>query len=313
MLVQIEPAYVDREKLGIRTTPARVDFKRNAGQNNHFVITALVGLDAVRQGKADLGSEFSTSWSPKDVKQSSVRSREYVLVTSLAWITDLVDVYRKRIIEMRAVITEQDSIRINKLDSRGQKLTESAMHLGIPGDSQDLLMVLFAIKWRNAIVHSDAERRLGASLRADLVKKQVDIASSHRGLDVNRSIASYESGKPPTFKEVASFIAGAHSLIASIDSKAIEQMDVQEHAESLLREHFSVKFANNRQIFAQFWPGDPKKSHKRIGTLLVQLGFTEIDARASLAPEFVESVARLSASEARGRFEVHATEQNDAS
>ncbi|QHC70781.1 hypothetical protein [Rathayibacter sp. VKM Ac-2801] len=289
-------------ELGIRRTPARVAFKRNTGQNNHFLITVLVGLDAVRDGEAKLAPEFSTSWSPTDVRRSAIRSREYALVTSIAWITDLVDVYRKRLQAMRSVMSDAESKRIDKIDGRAVRLSELASVLGIPRDDRNLLMMLFATKWRNTIVHSDADSRIGSDLRNRLLNSAQDIALEHRGLDVSRSIKSFERGDAPTFKEVASFVAAGQQLVAALDVRAITKMNVQQYAESILSTHLSAAFTLNAQVYAQYWSGNQAKTHKRLTTLLAQLGFTRSGALSQLSAEYLDSTSRLTAHAARARF-----------
>lgn len=302
MLVRTGPAHMFNDHLGLRATPARVDFKLNAGQNNHFLITVLVGLDGVRSGTATLNAEFSTSWSPRDVEQSSKRSREYALVTSLAWITDLVDVYRKKIQAMPSIFDDAESARIARLNGRVTRLAEFAKVLGLVSDNRDLLLLQFAIRWRNRIVHSDADNRVGSQLKASLLANAEKIAIAHRGLDVGRAITSFEQDNAPTFKEVASFIAAAQHLVEALDSKAIVKMDVNQYANSILQEHFTSSFETNRQVFSQFWPGNAPKSEKRLQVLLLQLGFTSDQPDVVLREDFLSSLAQLSAKEARQRY-----------
>lgn len=283
-------------------TPARVAFKRNAGQNNHFLITVLVGLDAVGEGEAKLNADFSTSWSPKDIPRSVMRSREYALVTSLAWITDLVDVYRKQIQAIPSVLSREASSRIGKIDGRANRLAELASILDLPKSDRNLRIVAFATKWRNTIVHSDAETRLGADLRSSLLSSAKSISLAHRGLDIERSISSFESGRAPTFKEVASFIAASQQLVETLDLAAIRKMDVDQYAESIVCEHFSAAFTSNRQVFSQFWPGDSAKTHQRLTKLLAQRGFTQGEPAARLSSDFLDTISCMTAREARSRF-----------
>lgn len=63
------------DQLSIKTSAARRDFKEMLGQNNHFLITIMIGLDAVADGEARRGDEFSTSWAPHDVRRSAMRSQ----------------------------------------------------------------------------------------------------------------------------------------------------------------------------------------------------------------------------------------------
>lgn len=302
MFVRAEPAHVFGNELGINRTPARVDFKQNAGQNNHFLITVLVGLESVRDGTASLKDEFSTSWSPKDRSRSALRSREYALVTSLVWITDLIDVYRKQLQKTNSVLDISLRDSINRIEGRAERLSALAKNLQIKLDDPALLMTLFAVKWRNTIVHSEASTRLSASLSSKLTSAADQIAEVHRGLDITRSIETFENGIAPTFKEVASFIAASQSLVESLDRAAIKRMDTQCYAESRLRNYFSREFIRNRQIFSQYWAANPDKSLQRLSNLLTQLGFSRGTCIASLSSDYLNAIAYLTASDARHRF-----------
>lgn len=302
MFVRIEPAHMDVIELGINSTPARAAFKKNAGQNNHFLITVLVGLDSVREGKAVLNEEFSTSWSPKDTSRSALRSRDYVLVTSLAWIADLVDVYRKQIQAMDSAFDDSLSAKIEKLDGRDSRLSGVARELGIPRNNPSLLMMRFAIKWRNTIVHSDAANRLDSQLRADLIASADALSEAHRGLSIERSITSFSHGSAPTFKEAASFISAAQNLVKILDEATLSKMDVDKYAESTLITYFSESFAHNSQIFSQYWPTSAAKSRGRLIKVLEQHGFTPENSRATLSHSYLESISDLTASGARTRF-----------
>src|SRR4051812_20576999 len=77
----------------LKRTQARAAFKDLLGQANHFLITLLVGLGAVRDGVATLDDEFRTSWSPHDVKRSAERSRQFALDLSLVRAIDALDTY----------------------------------------------------------------------------------------------------------------------------------------------------------------------------------------------------------------------------
>lgn len=302
MFVRTEPVHVTGMNLGLSRTPALVAFKQNAGQNNHFLITVLVGLDAVRDGEVKLNPEFSTSWRPKDILRSATRSRQYALITSLAWITDLVDVYRKQVQAMPSVLPEVASAKIKRIDGRARRLAELASALELPRSDRNLQMILFATKWRNTIVHSDADTRLGSDLRSSLLNSAQGISLAHRGLDITRSVASFERGDAPTFKEVASFIAAGQQLVAALDLAVLTKMNVEQYAETTLRQYLTDAFTSNRQVFSQFWPGEPAKSHQRLTNLLTQLGFTRGEPLELLSSDFLTQLSELAAREARERY-----------
>ena len=74
--------------LALVRTPALRQFKSQTGQNNHFIITILVGLHQIEREDVAPDPEFSTQWSPRDRVNSARRSREYTLQSSLTWLVD---------------------------------------------------------------------------------------------------------------------------------------------------------------------------------------------------------------------------------
>lgn len=302
MFVRVEPTHVTDAPIGLSRTPARLNFKSNAGQNNHFLITVLVGLDCVREGRAKLNEEFSTSWSPKDVERSAARSRTYVLTTSLAWIADLTDVYRKQLQRMRSVISDQKSSELDKLDGSAKRLEGLATTLSVRHDDLDLLLTMLAIKWRNTSVHSGAAPRIDSTLKSRLLTQYDAIEKQYSGLDVARSIESFKKGSPPSFKEVASFIAAAQNIVESLDVRAIMKIDVELYAETVILTHFSSPSTDRAIAFPQFWPGSSSKTRKRLTTLLLQNGFSPNESLIELDPGYLDSLSDLSARAARDRF-----------
>ena len=79
--------------LYLNISKPRKDVKKILGQANHFLITILVGLDSVKKNNITLPTEFRTSWNPKDKIRSVMRTREYILNSSLAWAVDCLDSY----------------------------------------------------------------------------------------------------------------------------------------------------------------------------------------------------------------------------
>lgn len=290
------------EPLGLVITPARREFKLNAGQNNHFLITVLVGLDAVREGRTTLNPEFSTSWSPKDVSRSAARSRDYALKTSLAWIVDLVDVYRSSVAKAPGVLSDSASATLAEL-GRSERLRFVAKAVGAPESAEELLVRL-AIHWRNRIVHTESNSRLDARIRAELLKSAEQIHTRHRGLDVSRTIDLADSGASPRFKDVASIIEAAHAVVQAIDDRVLHCLDVEDYVDGILRRDIGARFqAGDRQVFARMWPGSTDKTARRIRQLLLQNGFAEAPQTCpTVGADYISNLCALKASEARRRF-----------
>ena len=81
-------------ELHLNISKPRKKFKDSMGQANHFLITALIGLDYIDNiDNVECPPSFSTSWNPRDKKASIYRTRQYILNSSLAWSVDCLDSY----------------------------------------------------------------------------------------------------------------------------------------------------------------------------------------------------------------------------
>lgn len=294
---------MDRASLGLRTTAARKSFKFNSGQNNHFLITILVGLDSVKTGRAELSPDFSTSWSPKDVRRSALRSREYAVKTSLAWITDLIDEYRKSITRMSGVLDSETVSRIETEDGRSLKLRKTVKALGLAETPEELLVRL-AIHWRNCIVHSAGRVNLDGSLRSRLEESAEYFTRENRGLDVSSAITRCAAGEAPRFKEIASIISAAHELVQQIDTRVVAMIDLEKYADVIIGHYLADRAASgDTNCFTKLWPGSTAKTSGRLRQILLQSGMSPVGSgESSLAPSYVERFVALTPSEARQRF-----------
>ncbi|MFE4950414.1 hypothetical protein ACFQ9V_09935 [Leifsonia sp. NPDC056665] len=303
MLVRTEPAYVFDSPLTLSATRGRREFKTNSGHNNHFLITVLVGLDAVADGTAVLKPEFSTSWSPRDARSSAARSREYALKTSLSWTSDMVDRYRNTLFDLPDLFDSLSKDRISKLSGSAVRLREVAKELGVV-DTVELDVVRLGIHWRNRMVHSAASSSLDRQVAARLVARAESIRERHRGMDIRSAIKEADNGKPPRFKEVASIIEAGHQLVQSLDKAAIERLDFSAYADSLIAENLQRSAASGSSNGApMLWPGNPAKSEARIRQILTQGGFSSAQkGDRALPASYLESLCSLSARHGRMRF-----------
>lgn len=290
-------------ELGLESTPARHAFKQNAGQNNHFLVTLLVGLDGIRAGQVTLNPEFSTSWGPKDPRRSAERSREYALKTSLVWIVDLVDAYRRGLSATTGVVDASTAQHIQALDGRSLRLRELSKVLGIQEHPAELLARL-AIHWRNRVVHSDSHGKLDARIRAELIGAAGHLAETHRGLDIRASLARMKGGAAPRFKEVTSLIAAAHTTVKLLDDAALSRIDLAAYADQVIKTYLNERAeAGDAAAYEKLWPGSPEKTTSRLTRLLMQHGMRTGDAvPRKLDVNYLTEASQLTVREARQRF-----------
>lgn len=290
--------------LTLRITPARRHFKTRAGQNNHFLITLLVGLDGIRNENIDISPEFSTSWSPKDRLISYHRSRQYALESSLVWITDLIDGYRKSVTKIPGLFSAEKTHSLNFNDSgRAEKLGVLTKELSQPMTAAELI-VRAAFTWRNRVVHGGATSKVDSDIRSKLEEKSNEIRENYRGLDISRFLESIESLSTPTFKETASTINAAHKVVETIDLSVVQSTDLDDYAGSVLECYFQTKIEeNDLQVFSRFWPNNREKTRTRLRQLLLQNGMSPAESDSNeLSDLWVDELLGLTAHEARSRF-----------
>jgi hypothetical protein len=287
-------------------TRSCAEFKAASGQNNHFLITILVGLDAVKTGSVQKHPDFSTTWNPRDSSRSASRSRAYAINTSLVWITDLVDVYWEGVSRLPAVCTPTDLLQIRGSgdDGRSKRLERYGAHLGV--NTTALRMTQLAIHWRNRVAHSVAAGQVAGEVRGGLRAAAAEIADAYNGLDVEALIKHEAAGNAPTFKEVASLMSACHKLVADLDRAALTRIDLGALAEEHIAQHLRSgggQYWNRRT--ESLWAGDSAKTRKRIELLLTQAGFrssAEPISGSTLDASVLEELSSLSLATARSRF-----------
>lgn len=287
-----------------RTRPC-VTFNRDAGQNNHFLITILVGLDAVGRGEVEKQPDFSTTWNPVNVVSSAARSRAYAINTSLVWISDLIDVYSRAAQSLPGVCSERDLEHIIGEDGKSRQLSRFARRIGV-GAVPELALVQLAHHWRNKIVHSTASGLVDGEVRGLLRQAATDIETNYNGLIVEDLIDSEAAGRSPTFKEIASIVHASHNLVRSLDRAALQRIDLEALAERTIATHLAGKETADWNVRTQsLWGGDAARTTGRLLRILEAVGFhlsTNGDGGATLAEGYMATLSELSLDVARERF-----------
>ena len=227
------------EVLRLRESTARKQFKDLAGQANHFMLTILVGLDAVKDGSVTIDPEFSAAWNPRDHVASASRSRQFALKASLAWVIDALDAYC-RTARRRPTIIATDLVR-QEIDA-AHSLGERLRILGRATAQEDSInqhLIQLAIVWRNRLVHTVGENELRDSTRDGLAWLREIAAKEFQGFSVDLAISHATTARPsaPTFKEVASMIRAAHRFVQEADSQLLAALDTRRYFYDALRDY----------------------------------------------------------------------------
>lgn len=231
-------------KLYINISRPRKEFKQSLGQANHFLVTALIGLDYIRNNEVSCPESFSTTWNPKNKEASVQRTRQYILNSSLAWTIDCLDVYLAKCNREPKLIENEEIIRLfdgthRSVNEKFQTLTEFIEKSinDVSGFNIYKSISGLAIQWRNNTMHSNASNELEQKYRKILLDSAKKIKEIFCGLDIEQSLHRFDEYQPPTFKEVTSMIRGVHNLVEMIDRCMLSQMDIYDYAHKIINRH----------------------------------------------------------------------------
>ena len=222
----------------------RKRFKDSMGQANHFLITALIGLEYINNNEVSCPESFSTSWNPKNKKSSVERTRLYILKSSLSWAIDCLDTYLSQCNQEPKLIS--DINLINDFNGKGRsvngKFSTLIKYINPSENIEDFniykSLVGLAIQWRNNTMHSGGNNIIEDEYKKILLSSADKIKELFCGLDIEITLNSFDEKRCPTFKEVTSLIRGIQRFIEIIDICIITNIDIQNYACSIIDGHF---------------------------------------------------------------------------
>jgi hypothetical protein len=304
---------VDSIELCLLESPARREFKKMAGQNNHFLITIFVGLAAVESGAAVLPDGMRVSWAPHDRASSAARSREFATKALLAWLTDALSAYIRELRRPPRIATAAVETGIARADADREGLAGRvravAAAIGQAG-SAEAVLVDVAIAWRNRLVHQTTARKLSKPLANAALAHSAQFAELYQGLRIEDLITRAERrpAAAPTLKEITAIVRAAHKLVQGIDEAILQDIDLDPYLREILRQHLvdegdrSPKSAMTRA--GKIWGKSLDRRSSAIVQIAYNSGFTDyrdgapnkllavvIDRLADMSP--AEAVAEL--------------------
>ena len=263
------------EGLKLKISPARRHFKQRIGQANHFLITALIGLDGVKNKKFTLPEEFSTSWNPRSVERSAERSVRFIMDASLSWVVDNLDSYFIEANRKPSII-EDEKLRKNydeskrSVNNRFELFFQEARTCDTKLEKYAALVAL-AIQWRNNTVHFGAKNELGDEYRSILKKNKDFYKDEFRHLDVDDMLKSFDSADGhPSFKELTSMINAIHKYVECIDGFFLASLNIDRFQQALLDGHYSKCILSKRKFNSL----TEERKDAYLKTLYKQYGFT---------------------------------------
>lgn len=241
------------EGLKLTISPARRHFKQRIGQVNHFLITALIGLDGVKSKVVTLPEQFRTSWNPKSVERSVERSVRFILDASLSWVVDNLDSYFIELLRKPSLIENED-LR-NNCNGAGRSVNNKFEVFFQETREYDTevckyaALVALAIQWRNNKVHYGANNALDAEYRALLDQYKSFYIDDFRHLDVDQMLKSFDSRNgSPSFKEVTSMINAIHKYVECVDNHLLKSLNFERYKSDILEEHYAKCMLAKRKL-----------------------------------------------------------------
>lgn len=264
-------------------------FKTEMGQANHFLITIMIGLDAVEDG-AEKRESFNTTWNPENRTNSVVRSKKYAIKSALAWTVDNLDMYLRLCNREPRLYHDGESIEIAKTKHSVYNKFDCVIR-----NHPELAVSKFAyvdllICWRNNSVHFDAENKL--MTESDNYFRNIpedDVVTNTYHLDVNQMLNRFNRGECPTFKEAATLISMTIHFVEEVDSILLRDINQYRFLETSL---FNLlKTEKDTSVFS-FRNTTPEKRKKKFKQLFIAAGISE-DFYNEDGERFLDEVVNL--------------------
>lgn len=283
-------------------------FKTEMGQANHFLITIMIGLDAVEDG-AQKRETFNTTWNPQNTEASVSRSRHYAIKSALAWTVDNLDMYLRLCNRIPRLYSNDESLEIAKTRHSVYKKFRCVI-----GNHPELTVNQFAyvdllICWRNNSVHFDAENQLLPDSINYFKNVPVDdVVTNIYHLDVARMIERFNRGECPAFKEVTTLISMTIHFVEELDKLLLENIQQYEFLEVTLMQ--LLKSNVNKPSVFNCKNTTPEKRKKKLKQLFVTVGISE-EFYDKNGERFLDEVIELTEDEFKEQVKKHSKTKSE--
>ena len=259
------------------------------GQANHFLITIMIGLDAVEDG-AEKRDSFSTTWNPENRTTSVVRSKKYAIKSALAWTVDNLDMYLRLCNREPRLYNDKENLEIAKTKHSVYNKFGCVIRNHPELSASKVAYVDLLICWRNNSVHFDAENKLmPESINYFKNIPEDDVVTNTYHLDVNQMLDRFNRGDCPTFKEAATLISMTIHFVEELDSILLRDIDQYRFLEISL--FHLLKSEKNTSVFS-FRNTTPEKRKKKFKQLFIAVGISE-DFYNEDGERFLDEVVNL--------------------
>lgn len=245
------------------------NFKKLIGQNNHFLITILVGLDGVAEGKVKKNDDFNTTWNPQNLESSVVRSRHFAISATMAWLVDCIDTYfsvaykKPKLIQSEKI--EEDFTRADKSVFSKFQVFKSNYSLPEP----ETLLIELVIAWRNRLIHYLAQNNIDKAVREKLRGYMQHFKDNYQGLDINEVIDHFDKNDVPKFKEVTAFIRASIVFIEALDKELVTNLNFERYIDEIVT---SYVLENKDKRLNNIWSKDCQTKSRVIRNIVSSYG-----------------------------------------
>ena len=296
-------------ELCLLESSARRAFKKMAGQNNHFLITILVGLAAVENGTAVLPDGMRVSWAPHDRASSAARSREFATKALLAWLADALSAYVQALRRPPSIASAAVEVGIARADAddgglagRAHAVAAATGQVG----SAEAALVDVAIAWRNRLVHQTTTRKLSKSLANAARARSAQFAELYQGLRIEDLITRAERrpAAAPTLKEITAIVRATQKLVERVDGVLLQDLDLDPYLREILRQHLVDEQDTNSKgamiRASKIWSKSLDRRRSAIVQIACNNGFTAYRSGApnKLLATTIDGLADMSPAEA---------------
>lgn len=265
----------DTQNNEMKASPAKKEFKNRFGQANHFLITALVGIDGIQSGIITEKPEtFHTKWEPHDKKRSADRTRVFVLKSFLGWAVESLEMYLTELNRKPKLLKSEIFTTLFSKAGRSvyQKTILIADELNIDPILIGLMEVL--ITWRNYTFHYDIDNEIRESSLKCLFDNKENIKDRFSGLDIVQLKNTWENGTDFTFKETASLIKATQDFVNEIDEYILKNLYKERFLIESVQKYFKESDLSYKRYLS--FQQEKKKKYLKI-TIQNIVGENEVD------------------------------------
>jgi len=299
----------------IGRTPALGELRDQLAQTQRELVTLLIGLDAIRAGRADgaHGTGAGRPWRDEAEREQSVRhARRFVCDAALGRIVDALDGYLAALRRMEALAAgtprfaalPERSVKA-RLDAISEDL-ESSLRSAPGSDCRlELALAHLAIQWRNRRLHSGAANRLEQRHVAVLRAGASDAQSEYGGVHAGALLEHFDASRSPRLRELAGLARAIGVLGARLDRAAVAVAVPERYAEEAVARAFCESGREGARRLADLWGRPPEKRMAKLRQVLKTLGFRDrpvTDGQPALADGWLDDLAAGSYREVAARL-----------